>query len=123
MSAENERETRERRRGCRRPLVDVFETDDDVVLQVELPGIRSDQIKIDVDEDVLRLETTARREEQEEAGEAVLREFTPTNFYREFVLSRELDRENVAASWKNGVLTLKVPKGAAKTHKIEVEAS
>lgn len=101
--------------------MDVFETDDDVVLQLELPGIDSDRIKIDVDEDVLRLETTAEREE--EAGEAVLREFSPTNFYREFILSRQLDRENIAASWNNGVLTLKVPKGAARTHKIEIEAS
>lgn len=120
MAAESEREIESRRRSCRRPLVDVFETDKDVVFQFELPGIDSEQIKVDVEDDVLRVETVRDRGEGD-SEELVLREFAPTDFFREFILSRQLDKDNIAASWNNGVLTLKVPKGAVATHKIEIE--
>ncbi|MHC4712133.1 MAG: Hsp20/alpha crystallin family protein [Planctomycetota bacterium] len=110
---------KQRRNDFRRPLVDVYETDEEVVLQFELPGVSSSEVDVAVEGDNLRVET--RAEGREETGEAVLTEFAPVNFYREFVLSRELDRDNVAASWNNGVLTLKVPKGGAKTHKIAID--
>ena len=122
MNAASERESESRRRSFRRPLVDVFETDAEVVLQFELPGIDSGDIKVDVENDTLRVETGAEHE-GEPGSELVLREFAPANFSREFILSRQLDRGKIAASWNNGVLTLKVPKGKAKTHKIEIESS
>ena len=112
--------TEESRKDCRRPLVDVFETDENVVLQFELPGIEAGDVDVGVEGDSLTVRTKARIEPGE-SGEALLREFAPANFTREFILSRELDRDNIAASWSNGVLTLEVPKAAAKAHKIEVE--
>ncbi len=120
MTAETQKETKSN--AYRRPYVDVFETDRNVVLQFELPGIAPDEIKVDVEGDSLRVETTARMDGDGHGdGEVLLREFVPANFYREFVLSRELDRENIQASWNNGVLTLEVPKAAeAKAHKIEI---
>lgn len=103
----------------RRPLVDVFETDDDVVLQLELPGIESDQIDVSTDGDLLKVQTKSGRQDAGD-GRMLLKEFVAADFYREFVLSRQLDRENIAASWNDGVLTLKVAKGAAKKHRIEI---
>ena len=72
--------------------------------------------------DTLKVETKSSIEATDH-GEAVLSEFVRADFYREFLLSRELDRENIAASWNNGVLTLRVPKGGSKTHKIAIESS
>ncbi|MCD6405065.1 MAG: Hsp20/alpha crystallin family protein [Planctomycetes bacterium] len=118
MTGKTRKETK--RKACRRPYVDVFETDRNVVLQFELPGIASDEIEVGVEGDSLRVETTAMIDGGGR-GEVLLREFVPANFYREFVLSRDLDRENIHASWSNGVLTLKVPKAAeAQPHKIEI---
>lgn len=113
-------DSRDRRReDFRRPLVDVYETEEQVVLQFELPGVDSGDVDVRVDGDTLRVETRGKGDQR--AGEVVLREFTPANFYREFVLSKDLDRDSIAASWKNGVLTLTVAKEAAKTHKVAIE--
>jgi len=119
MSVQTEK--KEENREFRRPLVDVYETDSDVVLQFELPGVEADAIEVGVDADTLKVETKAAREPSGH-GRQIVSEFEPADFYREFILSRDLDRENIVASWNNGVLTLKVGKQAAATHKIEIEA-
>jgi HSP20 family protein len=106
----------------RTPVVDVFETAEGVTFQFELPGVSREDIDINLEGDALSVSTHADIK-QAEHGEPVLQEFTPANFSREFVLSRDLDRENVQASWHDGVLALMVPKAAAaKARKIQISA-
>jgi len=120
--AEKTGETK-RNEPVRTPLVDIFETGEGIVLQFELPGIPKDSIKVDLDKDTLRVETTADCGKAA-GGETLLREFDACNFTREFVLSRDLDREHIAASWSDGVLTLEVSKAAeAQPRKIPVTVS
>ena len=98
-----------RERSLRTPTVDVFEDAGGVVLQFELPGVPKDDIKINIENDSLRIETSADLS-RPLAGEPLLSEFERVNFAREFVLSRTLDKDHIQASWSNGVLVLKVPK-------------
>ncbi len=115
-------ETRRKEGRMRTPIVDVFETADGVTFQFELPGVSREDIDINLEGDSLSVSTHAAFK-QGEHGEPVLQEFTPANFSREFVLSRDLDRENVQASWHDGVLALTVPKAeAAKPRKIQISA-
>lgn len=119
----------ERTRGAAReearrtPLVDIFETDQGVTFQFELPGVSKEDVDINVEGDSLKVFSHAKISDRDR-GEAVLQEFMPANFTREFVLSRDLDRDNLQASWRDGVLTLVVPKAAAaKPRKIEISTT
>lgn len=113
----------ERQQSFRVPPVDVYESADSVVMQFELPGVTRDEIRVTLDKDNLRIETTADVAVKAD-GEVLLREFERANFAREFVLSRNLDTANVQASWSDGVLTLKVPKSAqTKPRKIAITQS
>jgi HSP20 family molecular chaperone IbpA len=121
MADRTEKEAR--RESFRTPLVDIFETGDGVTFQFEMPGVSRDEIDINVDGDSLRVKSRAQIKEDRH-GKPVFREFAPANFEREFLLSRDLDRGKMDASWRDGVLTLKVPKAeAAKPRKISISAT
>ena len=112
---------RETQTAYRKPLVDVFETDEAVVLQFEMPGVAPDNITVGVDGDTLTVESRGR-EDTSGGRDVLLMEFAPTDFRREFLLSSALDRSNIDASWKDGVLTLTLPKAPEnRSHKIEIK--
>ncbi len=112
-----------RTESCRTPMVDIFETGEGVTFQFEMPGVSRDEIDIAVDGDSLKVKSRATIR-QDKHGKPVLREFAPANFEREFLLSRDLDRGKIEASWRAGVLTLRVPKSeAAKPRKISISAT
>ena len=94
--------------GAFTPLADVEETDDAYVAEIELPGIASDDLSVEVAG--RRLTVTGERKEKERVG--ILRKRTRTvgRFHYEVLLPGEVDEENVQASLEAGVLTVRVPK-------------
>lgn len=104
----------------RTPLVDIYETDEGVCFQFELPGIPKDKVNVHVDGDTLSVSTNAAAGPV--SGDTVLEEFASADFAREFVLSKDLDTDRIGASYGNGVLVLTVPKAeAAQPRKVEIE--
>ncbi|MDQ4090659.1 MAG: Hsp20/alpha crystallin family protein [Actinomycetota bacterium] len=94
--------------GAFTPLADVEETDDAYLAEIELPGIGSDDLSVEVA--ARRLTVTGERKEKERVG--ILRKRTRTvgRFHYEVLLPGEVDEENVQASLEAGVLTVRVPK-------------
>jgi HSP20 family protein len=94
--------------GAFTPLADVEETDDAYVAEIELPGIASDDLSVEVAG--RRLTVTGERKEKERVG--ILRKRTRTvgRFHYEVLLPGDVDEENVQASLEAGVLTVRVPK-------------
>ena len=105
------------------PAVDVFETDDAIELVAEVPGMKQEDVHIDLRENVLTL-SGERRLENEETREGYKRiERTYGRFERSFTLPRNVDAEHIQAELANGVLRLKLPKHEEeKTRTIEVKA-
>ena len=105
------------------PRVDVHETEDSVLIEADLPGIKPENVEIDVEGDVLTL-SGERKTEREEKGEGYHRsERTFGRFERRFALPETVDREKIGAGYKDGVLTITLPKReAVKPRKIEVSA-
>jgi HSP20 family protein len=102
------------------PRVDIIETDEKVVLFADMPGASKPDIHIEGDE--LTIEARTAYSEPEQA-EKLYSEFEPRNYSRSFVLSADIERENISAVITNGVLKLEMPKSArAKVHKIEVKS-
>ncbi|MCG6879502.1 MAG: Hsp20/alpha crystallin family protein [Deltaproteobacteria bacterium] len=104
------------------PAVDIFETDDALILLADLPGVKAKDLTIDLKEGVLALSTQMEvPEAPDEVG--ILREYETGNYYRKFNLSDVIDQSRIEAKLKDGVLRLTLPKvEAAAPRKIEVKA-
>ncbi len=103
------------------PAADIYEADDEFVVELEVPGFGEKELDIEVADHTLTVKGE-RTEEKEMKEKALrLRERLEASFERSFVLPAEADGENLTATYGKGVLTLHVPKAAqAKPHKIEI---
>lgn len=103
-----------------RPSIDVFETEKAVVVRVELGGVRSQDVKVTVDGDVLRIQGVRRVP----AGEAVVRlhrlEIAFGRFERTIRIVIPFERERVNANLEDGFLTVTLPKREPVRKRIEL---
>ena len=106
------------------PPVDIRETDDDLQVTVELPGIRPEEVSVTVENSILAIVGEKRQEVQEgkEGGDYHLIERRYGRFERSFTLPRSVSADQVKARFEHGVLTVRLPKVAeAKPRKVQVE--
>jgi HSP20 family protein len=104
------------------PALDIYETLEGLVLEADLPGVHPSNLEIRVQDNVLHL--YGKVTWPVTAGARVLHEEVhEEDFYRSFILSDEVDTENITADFHDGVLKLTLPKAAkAKPRKIEVRS-
>ena len=102
------------------PSVDIFETDRELTLLADLPGVTAENLTIDLRENTLTL--TGEVEPFERANEEnILTEYETGKYYRQFSLSNVIDQTKIDANLTDGVLRLTLPKvEEAKPRKIEV---
>jgi len=95
---------------CWRPPMDIFETEDCVIIRVEIAGVSSEAIRIDIDGQLLRI--YGRREEDSSAPKRrMYRMEIEYGEFEQFVkFSVPIKRESIRASYKEGFLTVEVPK-------------
>jgi len=106
------------------PRVDIFETDDEFVLHADLPGMKRDEIDVQLHGDTLTLKGERRIEREAKEGNVHHTERAYGAFYRTFTLGTPVDADRVTASYKDGVLEVHVPKAAeAKPKRVEITAS
>ena len=105
------------------PAVDIFETERELILLADLPGVKAKDLRIDLKDNVLTL--TADETALEGPGEKdVVKEYRTGTYYRQFSLSDTIDQSKIEAVMKDGVLRLSLPKVAAATpRKIAVKAA
>lgn len=105
------------------PAVDIFESDDAITVEADMPGVTADTLKIDLEESVLTLKGDVEWPEKD--GEAdVHREFEVGSFYRQFALTDLIDQERISARLVDGVLRLELPKASkAKPRRIAIQTS
>jgi HSP20 family protein len=105
------------------PMVDVFEDDDNIELRAELPGLKPNEVEIDVTDNVLTLSGERKLEHDEEREGYRKIERSYGRFSRSFTLPRNVDTENIKAEMNEGVLSLTLPKREVqKARRIEVKA-
>jgi len=106
------------------PSVDVFETDNEIVIKAELPGMDAKDIDIRLEENTLMLKGE-RRFEKETKNESYHRiERAYGNFSRAFSLPASVDETKVRADYKDGLLKVTLPKKEArKSKEIKIAAA
>jgi len=104
------------------PRVNITETEDDVTLTFEAPGMDKGDIKVTVADGVLTVAGERKVESEENGKEYVRSEFHYGKFSRSFTLPETVDAEKIAADYKNGLLTVSMPrKEETKPKQVEVE--
>lgn len=111
-------------RGAWYPKVDVKETPTELVFVAELPGIIEKDVNVELNGDVLTIRGKREFSADEKKDDYVRIERSYGSFQRSFILGVPVKPETVNATFKAGLLTVKVPKAAVQTpRKIKVTAS
>jgi HSP20 family protein len=118
FSAENEKFS-----GDWSPQVEMFERDGKLVVQADLPGIKKDDVKVEITDHQLTIEGE-RKDEREEKGAGFYRsERSYGSFYRSIPLPEGVNTENARAEFKNGVLEISMESPQLESSKKRLEIS
>lgn len=105
------------------PAVDIFESDDRISVLADMPGVKAEDLKIDLRENVLTLTAPVTASEAN-TETAILHEYETGTFFRQFTLSELIDQAKIDAKLTDGVLRLELPKlERAKPRQITVRSN
>jgi HSP20 family protein len=106
------------------PAVDIYETENDLVVKADLPDVDLKDIDVRVENQTLTIAGERKFEKQDNVAGYHRIERSYGNFTRSFAVPNSFDTEKIAASFKNGVLSVSLPKKeAAKPRQIKIEAN
>ena len=118
QSKSSREETRSQERYIT-PPVDIYETQQGLVVKADLPGVAKDSMDVRVENNLLTIRAHAAHVAP---GDPIYREFELVNFFRQFELNERVDQAKISAELNYGVLTLNLPKAEeAKPRKIDVK--
>lgn len=98
------------RDGWAVPAVDMYQTDDDVVVKASLPGFKADEVQINVTGEILTLRGEMKHEEETNDKAWHIREQRWGSFERALALPTDVISDKAKAEFENGILTITLPK-------------
>ena len=106
------------------PNIDIYEDKDKISVKAELPGMKKEDISVSLDGNTLTIAGERKHEEQHKEGETYRAERFFGRFQRSITLPQQVDSNKIQANYKDGVLTVTLPKSEeAKSKQIEVKTS
>jgi len=105
------------------PACDISETDKAYLIRAELPDVKKDNVRVNIENNVLTLQGERKDEKEVKNERYHRREMTYGSFLRRFTLPDDINPDKVDATFKDGILTVTVPREAskqAKTKRIDV---
>ena len=110
--------------GSWSPVVDIRETDESYEIKADVPGVKKEDISIDIGENTLTIKGERKFEKGNSKENYIRVERTYGSFTRSFALPQNVDRGNIKAKYKDGILDLVLPKKEeAKPKKINIQVS
>jgi len=100
------------------PAVNIREDEKNYLLDLAVPGINKDDLKIDINEDVLTISSETKNESEESNNEFKRKEFSYSSFCRSFYVPENVNSDKIEARYKDGVLTTGLPKMKVEKNKI-----
>jgi HSP20 family protein len=102
-----------------KPAVNIREDDKNYVLDFAIPGIDKKDLKIDMNEDTLTISSETKNETEENKEDYRRKEFSYTSFSRSFYIPENVNREKIEANYKDGILTVSLPKQEVDKSKVQ----
>ena len=107
-----------RSRSSSMPAVNVREDEKNYVLELAVPGIDKNDLNIDINDDVLTISSETKNESEENKDGYKRKEFNYSSFYRSFYIPENVDRDSIGANYKDGILSVNLPKQEEDKNKI-----
>jgi len=104
-----------------KPVVDVGDTEKELTIYAELPGVVKEDVNIEFHEDVLTISGKKNHVKKDESEKYYMVERAFGNFSRSFRLPRGVDANNISASFKDGVLEILIPKSKTEPAKQKIK--
>jgi HSP20 family protein len=98
------------RDGWSAPAIDMYLTDDEVVVKAALPGLKPDQVQINITGETLHIKGEVKQEEEKKERNWHIREQRWGNFERSIMLPTDVVADKAKAEFENGILTITLPK-------------
>jgi len=98
------------RDGWSAPAIDMYQTDDEIVVKASLPGIKADEVQINITGDVLTLKGEVKHEEESKDKAWHIREQRWGSFQRSVALPTNVVADKAKAEFENGILNITLPK-------------
>ncbi|HLV82007.1 MAG TPA: Hsp20/alpha crystallin family protein [Chthonomonadaceae bacterium] len=103
------------------PAVDIYEDQDKIVVKVDLPGVKQEDIQVEMTGDTITLQGERRFEDEQNRDKYVRVERQYGAFQRSFTIGIPIEADKVKATYRNGILELTIPKAeATKPKKVQV---
>ncbi|HHW48011.1 MAG TPA: Hsp20/alpha crystallin family protein [Clostridiaceae bacterium] len=106
------------------PKVDVYETDTDLIMKAEIPGVSKEDLNVYVDENSIRLSGQTKRSDEFKDDQVYRSERYYGSFSRTIPLPVEIKADQVSAKYKDGILTITAPKvepSKTKSRRIDIQ--
>lgn len=91
-------------------LSNISENENEYVVEISAPGLKKEDIKIELENDILKISSDFEDQKEEKNDGYYRREFCRSSFERSFTLPNIVDKENISASMENGILSVSIPK-------------
>jgi len=105
------------------PALDVYQTDNDVVVETPLPGVDPEKVNISIENDVLTIEGKSEKKSEVDEKDYYRQEVRVGGFHRAVALPSSVNGENAQAEYKNGMLKITIPKEErAKPKQIKISS-
>lgn len=92
------------------PAIDMYQTENEVVVKAAVPGFKADEVQINVTEDVLTIKGELKQEEEKKEKSWQIREHRWGAFERSITLPTAVTSDRARADFENGILTITLPK-------------
>ena len=109
--------------GSAYPKVNVYEYDDKIGIVAEIPGLNKKQLNVEVEEGILTISGDKHNTFENDGAKVLRKELKQSSFKRSFELGDLLDGDNISANFKDGVLSVSIPKTAQevpKKHSVKI---
>jgi HSP20 family protein len=93
-----------------RPAANIIDNEKDFIIELAVPGMKKDQFKINLEDDILTISVERKEEDAKEEKNYTRREFRYDAFCRSFSMPEIVDQDNIKADYANGVLSVVLPK-------------
>ena len=101
--------------------VNAYETPENWVVEAALPGVKVENVDVQVNDGLLEISVKKEENKKDEATNYVVREFNSQEYHRSLKIPHNITSDDVSAELKDGVLTVRLSKGASAKRKIEVK--
>ena len=110
-------------RSSSMPAVNIREDEKNYILDLAVPGMDKKDLKIDINEDVLTISSESKHETEENRDGYKRKEFSYSSFCRSFYIPENVNRDNIEANYKDGILTVGLPKQEEEKSRISRQIS